>query len=379
MVARLDDVAAGSDVNSVKPLHRIGSMPPVLQMGLASGPVKPPAETPTMRELRWMAALLLLVSGASAASDVCGDFARRLQSPSYGERVAGVACHESLLWHRPFIDREGRLASQSLTEAESGLLTDGATPAWQRVVAYWRDSGLLWRVQQRPGASECAATAASRWHAASCRAFLMDTPWSAAFVSWVLVRAGVPGFRPSASHVDYVRDAHRASAGGPYAFHDPMAAAATPGDLLCFVRVPQRVFGHAGLAHFLAAGNDGLNMHCDVVVGNNRSGDGLLTLVGGNVLQGVTLRQLPVNRDGLPWGLPMRAASEPVCRPDVPQGCNFNRQDWAVLLRLRPQKAAQGSAPRLDVAAPRREECCVHCVLGAEPHVPRCPSPSSVD
>jgi hypothetical protein len=330
-----------------------------------------------MRVMRWMAALLFLVSGASSASDACGDFARRLASTSYGERVAGVACHESLLWHRPFIDRDGRLASQSLTEAESGLLADGATAAWERVVAYWRDSGLLWRVQQRPGASDCTAPG-SRWHAASCRAFVMDTPWSAAFVSWVMVRAGVPGFRPSASHVDYVRGAHH-SGEGPYGFHDPMAVAAAPGDLLCFVRVPQRVFGHAGLARFLATGSDGLNMHCDVVVDNNRNGDGLLSLVGGNVLQGVTMRQIPVNREGLPWGLPMRATGEPVCRPDLPQGCNFNRQDWAVLLRLRPLQAAHGRVPRLDVAAPRREECCVHCVLGAEPPVPRCPSPSAVD
>ena len=60
-----------------------------------------------------------------------------------------------------------------------------------------------------------------------------------------------------------------------------------------------------GDARFPGHGSgDGLNMHCDIVVAANPGGDGRLYLVGGNVLQGVTMRVLPLNRGGAIWGLP---------------------------------------------------------------------------
>lgn len=331
-----------------------------------------------MHSMRWLAGLLLALPGLAAAADVCGDFARKLQSSSYGDRIAGVACHESLLWYRPFIDRDGRLASITLTEAESGLLSDG-TPAWQRVAGYWRGSGLLWQMQHRSDASACGVAASGIWQSASCRAFVLDTPWSAAFLSFVMSRAGVPGFSLSGSHVDYVRDAYRQSPSSPYLLVDPASSRASPGDLLCFVRSPNRVFGHAGLRQFLGGGEGGLAMHCDIVVANNLDGDGMLSLVGGNVLQGVTQRQLAVNREGMLWNLPTRTGQEPYCAPHAPGGCNFNRQDWAALLKLRPlPPATTPVAPLGGSPAPERR-CCVHCVLGADPPVPRCPRPDLSD
>lgn len=322
--------------------------------------------------------LLAAVPVPAFAADACRDWDRKLQSNQYADRIAGVACHESRLWYRPFIDGTGRLASATVSEAESGALADGVTPVWQRVVAYWRDSGLLWRIQDRPGAAECNQVAGGRWPASSCRAFLVDTPWSAAFVSWVMVRAGVPGFRPSASHVDYVREAFLRPDASPFRFADP-STPAVHGDLLCYVRSPNQVFGAAGLRQFLGGGPGGLNMHCDVVVANGAGGDGLLSLVGGNVLQGVTLRQLPVNRAGQPWPLPLRAAGEPPCGPDTPAGCSLNRQDWAVLLQLKPLPPATAPAPSLGAPQAPPANCCIHCVLGAVPAVPRCPRPGATD
>src|SRR3546814_2645101 len=114
------------------------------------------------------------------------------------------------LWYRPFIDLDGRHAGSHVREAETGLLANGQ-PAWLRVVEYWRGSGLLGSASGRPGASDCGYAGMNRYVSPSCRAFVIDTPWSATFVSWVMRRAQVPGFNGSASHVNYVRDAYRDS------------------------------------------------------------------------------------------------------------------------------------------------------------------------
>ena len=78
--------------------------------------------------------------------------------------------------------------------------------AWKKVARYWKDSGL---------SDECTTTATA------CRSFVIDTPWSAAFVSCVMRRAALPGFGASASHVDYVRAAYRDPEGSAYRIADP--------------------------------------------------------------------------------------------------------------------------------------------------------------
>src|SRR3546814_14190993 len=80
----------------------------------------------------------------------------------------------------------------------------------------------------------------NRYVSPSCRAFVIDTPWSATFVSWVMRRAQVPGFNGSASHVNYVRDAYRDPSGNAYQVANPASARPQPGDLLCYVRVAAR-------------------------------------------------------------------------------------------------------------------------------------------
>lgn len=252
----------------------------------------------------------------------------------YAARIAAIACAENILWHGPFLDAQGRLARFAVGEGEQAKLADGRTPAWRRVAAYWREAGLAGAMGSQPGGSECLAAPEASMPPAACRAFLLDHPWSAAFVSWVMVRAGLPGFRATPSHVDYVRDAWRG--GGAYRLADPDAVAPKAGDLLCYVRGDGAPFGHAGLGRFLAAGKGSLAMHCDIAVGTSRDG-AYLYFVGGNVLQGVTLRQLPLNRRGLLWSLP-RGRNEG-CMPGNESACSFNRQDWAALLTLQPQAA----------------------------------------
>lgn len=292
-------------------------------------------------------------------------------------KIAAIACRENALWYSPFIDANGRLASNTVSEAEGARLGDGVTPAWMRVVEYWRGSGLLSRMQQFAGASDCNYVGGGGYSSPQCRAFVIDQPWSAAFVSWVMVQAGLPGFDPSASHFGYVDDAFRGGT-SPYRFADPDQVPATVGDLLCYVRSNATLLGFNGLSAFLARGGPGaLNMHCDIVVSVQ---SGMLSLVGGNVLQGVTMRLVPVNRNGLPWNLPRGTGSNTTCWPSNPDGCSFNRHDWSVLMKLRPDAELTTlpgamQVPGAPIAPPPNQQCCVNCVVGSG--IPRCPNPNA--
>lgn len=290
---------------------------------------------------RWLLALLTIaLAGCARAEPACGADARAGEG-SFAAGIAAAACAENALWYSPFIDADGRLASMTVSEVETAALADGSTPAWTRVAEYWRGSGLMPEMASYPGAGECARATPEAYPSPSCRAFLADRPWSAAFVSWVMVRARLPGFRPSTSHLDFVRSAWRGG-GNAYVLADPERHPPAAGDLLCFVRGNGAPRGHAGLLAFLEAGSgDGLPMHCDIVVGHARGGQDLY-LVGGNVLQGATLRILPLNRKGLLWSLPR--GSTATCSPGQQETCSFNRQDWAALLRLRPQAELEALA-----------------------------------
>ena len=317
---------------------------------------------------------LLGVAAHARAGEICP--ATTGPDPSYAARIARIACAENRLWYRPFITDDGRLASIRVSEAESVALADGLTPAWQRVVDYWRGSGLLSAVSGSPGAADCALATTTMPASATCRAFVLDTPWSAAFVSWVLASAAVPGFRPSPAHYDFLRDAWQQPA-SPYRLVDPRAEAPMPGDLLCFAR-GGAVLGPAGILQYLQARPDGaLAMHCDIVV-ENATAAGRLYTVSGNVLQGVSLRMLDVNHQGLLWNLPQRGPTDAPCQPETPSACNFNRQDWVALLKLKPLPT-----PPVDIPAmPSAPACCTACTLPMPPGVQRCPvpvdSPSSV-
>lgn len=310
-----------------------------------------------------------LLPAPAQARDPCPALRAQESAGEVATRIAAIACAEWQRWQQPFITADGRLASASVWEGEARGLADGGAP-WRRVAQYWADIGLA----EREGGAVCrAALADPRDPGLACRAFVIDVPWSAAFVSWVLQRAGVPGFRPAAAHFEYVRAALREPEGSPYHFRDPRSTPPAPGDLLCYVRTRQ-LRGMDGLAALIARGERGLAMHCDIVVSTGTPDDARAWLVGGNLLQAVTLRLLPLNAAGRFWGLPQRGSDDPACSPDTPAYCDFNRQDWAVLLQLRPQDelARLGAvAPPATVATPpdvapeAATPCCVECVLGS--------------
>jgi len=321
--------------------------------------------------------IVLTLPAPAAAADPCPLLRAQVDARDVSTRIAAAACEEHQLWYRPYIDRDGHYAGSKVREAENGLLANGQ-PAWLRVVDYWRGSALLGSAAGRSGASDCAYAGSSGYASPSCRMFVVDTPWSAAFVSWVMRRARVPGFHGSASHVSYVRDAYRDASDNAYQVANPESARPQPGDLLCFVR-SERVYGFGGLAGLLSANDGGLAMHCDIVVAANPGNDRTAYMIGGNVLDGVTMRLLPLTAGGQFAGLPMRAPGAPDCSPDAPSACDANRQDWAVLLQLRPEaQLARLPAPPMLVPSGSAQppqaspQCCVNCVVGSG--IPRCPA-----
>jgi hypothetical protein len=327
-----------------------------------------------------LACALFAFSSLAFARDACPLLRAQTASPDTATRIAAVACDEHQFWYRPFADVDGRVAGSRVREAETGLLANGEA-AWLRVVDYWRDSGTLGQAAARPGASDCEYAGTSQYASPACRAFVVDTPWSAAFVSYVMRRAQVPGFTGSPSHVSYVRDAYRDPEHNAYLIANPVSSRPAPGDLLCFVRVSSRVYGFGALATLLSSSDGGLNMHCDIVTAVNPNNDRTAYMIGGNVLDGVTMRMLRLTPGGQFADLPTRALGDPECSPDTPSACNTNRQDWAVLLQLKPaaQLAMLPPAPPFvpatgaQPAAPA--QCCVNCVVGSG--IPRCPAQSA--
>jgi len=296
---------------------------------------------------------------AAHAVEAC-DIPPRFGLTETSKAVVRAACDEHRLWYRPFIDRDGRIASLGVTEAEAEHLADNGLIAWQRVAGYWRDSGTLGAMGAIPGASSCMQPAGNRYTDSDCRAFLIDNPWSAAFISWVMTRAGVPGFVRSPRHIDYIRAAYQGSANGtPYRLADPALEKPTPGDMLCFLRDRSSTLNYTGLVQALGSGRTGnWKSHCEIVVSANMGGDRTLYLVGGNVANSVVMRKLTLDRTGL---LELPKASEPKpqasavelgCSPGHEEECNLNRQDWAALLKLTASAPVAAPTPVFNSTAP---------------------------
>lgn len=123
-------------------------------------------------------------------------------------------------------------------------------------------------------------------------------PWSAAFISWVMCEAGLGDpvqFRRDIAHRVYIDQAIRArdgeGQGAAYVAHDPGEAEIAPGDLICNARGGVT---YRSLADRRADRGRAVGTHCDIVV---RVADDRINVIGGNVINGVTLTILPVIRD----------------------------------------------------------------------------------
>ncbi|WP_137181118.1 DUF2272 domain-containing protein [Roseomonas sp. AR75] len=206
--------------------------------------------------------------------------------PSAAERVVRIALSE---WQ----DWGGLQRDAFAPPSEESPEADPQN--FPRVLAYWRavptDYGAIARNRQRYEALMAGARPprGSLWG---------DFAWSAAFVSWVFVSAGVDAreFPPSATHSRYLDGLiaewryypHQA----PFVPHAPEEYAPRAGDLLCVDRSRRPVQHWTQLA---ADNGRARPMHCDIVV---RTAPGVIEAVGGNVLDSVTLTRFPADTAG---------------------------------------------------------------------------------
>ena len=181
----------------------------------------------------------------------------------------------------PRTARGGRRRWSRLSAADTARVADS-------IAGYWtvtpEGSWIIDRQNQRWQASGSGA----RWR----------TPWSAAFVSWIMCEGGLDEsaeFRRAVAHHTYIDQAIRArDAGGSraaFTAYDIGKMSISPGDLLCSGRRP----AYRTIAERRRQIGEGARTHCDVVVKLDDVHDRILT-IGGNVRGTVGLKLMPAAR-----------------------------------------------------------------------------------
>ncbi len=214
----------------------------------------------------------------------------------------------------------------------------------QTIGGYWAAlSGVASSGVSDAGAYEIA-TANARWARAAGEYRAnpgWQTPWSGAFISWLMCEGGVTDFRRSWAHRDYVDAAIAAADEGPshpYHAHAPDIAPRV-GDLLCSSRGYR-----TDLAARRSYPDSEAGMHCDLVVAIDRPA-ALILAVGGNVDNAVAL--VPYRLTGVAGGVRIRSVctDEKVC---------VDERLFALLILQAPESAATlANAPALDTPPAR--------------------------
>lgn len=225
--------------------------------------------------------------------------------PAARERVVRLALDEWQDWGCATSGLPGPAVAACTPRGPA--LPEGDPRNFPRVLAYWRavpqSAAAIPRnrtiyaasigVGEAGGGGEAGSGGASGDGALWAQPF-----WSAAFISWLMVTAGVdaPEFAPDAAHafyldhLDALATAHPTLA--PFLPRDPATHAPAPGDLVCFDRSRQPLRRWADRA---AERGQFRPMHCDLVVA---TAPGVVEAVGGNVTDRVTLVRLPADAAG---------------------------------------------------------------------------------
>jgi len=315
-----------------------------------------------------------------------------------GRRIAQIAIDEFTRFGGHEIDSTGRLFRFGLTEAEHEAENGPVRRAslghlgWWQVMKYWRAlygeaaadklevrgyAGASSATQGEQVAPLLRATAGELLHDVDgvsdpaareilretvLRAAIIDTPWSAAFVSYVIRQSGVTAneFPFSNAHRDYIYDAFATSAAelAKHAVAERIYRACPLtttrprlGDLICNQAEPaladaseetvrERIRSELGGS---PAARTVRHTHCDVVAYIDAPARKLYA-ISGNVYQAVSVRKLNLRRN-----LKFSAVQEGHCSPGVwtlPSGdsslapsqskkCSLNDKKWFVLLQLR--------------------------------------------
>jgi hypothetical protein len=318
-----------------------------------------------------------------------------------GRRIAQTAIEEFTRFGGHQIDSNGRLFRFGLTEAEHEEEDGGDQRArlghlgWWQVMKYWRalygnDTGNMLEVrgyrdastatQETQDADLLDATPTELLRAleavsdpvareilreSALRAATIDTPWSAAFISYVIRQSGVAenAFRFANAHRVYIYDAFATSAAELSNAADDRLYRACPfnttrpraGDLICQLREPALADAsdeavRERIRAELAGNIDARTVrrtHCEVVAYIDARARKMYT-IGGNVGHAVTARMLNLRKRDLKfstaqkgncggpgqWTLPRPPADTPRAA-GLSDKCSLNDKKWFVLLQSR--------------------------------------------
>lgn len=161
----------------------------------------------------------------------------------------------------------------------NGTLREKDTAVAGILKQYWKVGGLTVKDHQLQNGS---------WQ--------FQHPWSAVFVSWVMLQAGAGASFPYANaHAKYIvwaRENAKAQLQPLFAAYDVCDARSAwpePGDLICMNRRKN---------HFtLNTINENAVSHCDIIVEVNRA-EGYIISIGGNVGQTVNKRLIRIDENG---------------------------------------------------------------------------------
>jgi hypothetical protein len=266
------------------------------------------------RRISWMFRVITITAGVSLMSGCSDHISHPAREPNKGfsrAAVVAVALREWRLFGAPVNDDDH--LNWDKPERNEGL--------WQRVGEYWS-------VGMNPGAPEARRTGK---HDDYGREFPPEDDekyaWSAAFVSYVMRTAGAGNAFPYApDHATYINAAKRMTLGADNGWlvtaERPSSYAPVPGDLICRGRDNAAPLGYDDLptAELFPA-------HCDIVVGPPNSG--MISVIGGNVQDTVTMRHITVAADGKLAGLDEAILNQ--------------RQKWMTVLRVHEPEVASGS------------------------------------
>lgn len=323
-----------------------------------------------------LAALALPTVAASPAGDaearLCSASARQQTRDPRILAAVALARTQHALFGGQTVDRRGAIIAVGFHEAEHDRPPGESTPTWQRVADFWQaldaelpasfraPDGAMVRIAPlrdllaapAAGAPGSGPDAAQRraLDSALLRAAIVDQPWSAVFISFLMKSAGFERdeFAFSDSHADYVDQALLATSaeargeptGAGWRACDIARTPPRPGDLVCHTREKAAAVStlpalreRLALRRAQPHGN-GVPMHCDLVTRADQGGDAKLETIGGNVAQSVSLRLMTLNA-GKTLSRSHFGAAEPSHCALPPCRQNLSRKPWVVLLQSR--------------------------------------------
>lgn len=162
------------------------------------------------------------------------------------------------------------IATEEWEFFEKGTKKERENGFWQRIVKYWKEALNRTDIDDPTDVG--------------------NVPWSAAFISWIMTKAGAADkFKRNASHSVYIRDAVKKrkdkTADAPFIAFKIDEVTPEVGDLVCAPR-------QSGVTYDTT---EGYASHCDLVVAKRTNE---IDIIGGNVSNSVTRKTLKLDSNG---------------------------------------------------------------------------------